>query len=70
MHGYEREMQAQRERARAASKFGVDLRAGAQVAERSEFCGYEAVECQGRVVALLRDGAQRRGAWQRASAAK
>src|ERR1700676_247099 len=54
--GYEREMQAQRERARAASKFGVDQR-GAQVAERSEFCGYEAVECQGRVVALLRDGA-------------
>jgi alanyl-tRNA synthetase len=57
MAGYEREMEAQRERARAASKFGVDPRGGAQVAERSEFCGYEAVECQGRVVALLRDGA-------------
>ena len=55
--GYEREMQAQRERARAASKFGVEQRGGAQVAERSEFCGYEALECQGRVVALLRDGA-------------
>jgi len=55
--GYELEMEGQRERARAASKFGVDLRGGAQVAERSEFCGYEAVECQGRVVALLRDGA-------------
>ena len=35
----------------------MDLRSGAQVAERSEFCGYEADECQGRVVALLRDGA-------------
>jgi alanyl-tRNA synthetase len=56
--GYEREMEAQRERARAASKFGVDQRGtGAQLAERSEFCGYEALECQGRVVALLRDGA-------------
>src|SRR5450631_1833823 len=57
MAGYEREMEAQRERARAASKFGVDQRGGAQIAERSEFCGYEAIECQGRVVALLRDGA-------------
>jgi alanyl-tRNA synthetase len=55
--GYEREMQAQRNRARAASKFGVDQRGPAQLAERSEFCGYEADECQGRVVALLRDGA-------------
>ena len=34
----------------------MDQRGDAQVAERSEFCGYEAVECQGRVVALLRDG--------------
>ena len=56
MAGYEREMEAQRERARAASRFGVDQRGGAQVAERSEFCGYEAIECQGRVVALLRNG--------------
>ena len=55
--GYEREMQAQRDRARAASKFGVEQRATAQLAERSEFCGYEADECQGRVAALLRDGA-------------
>src|SRR3984885_5925630 len=55
--GYEREMQAQRDRARAASEFGVDQRGPAQLAERSEFCGYEADECQGRVVALLRDGA-------------
>ena len=29
MAGYEREMDAQRERARAASRFGVDLRGGA-----------------------------------------
>ena len=50
-------MEAQRVRARAASKFGVGVRSGAQIAERSEFCGYEADECPGRVVALLRDGA-------------
>jgi alanyl-tRNA synthetase len=55
--GYEREMRAQRDRARAASKFGVEQRGTAQLAERSEFCGYEADECQGRVAALLRDGA-------------
>ncbi|HEY6451792.1 MAG TPA: alanine--tRNA ligase [Steroidobacteraceae bacterium] len=54
--GYEREMEAQRERARAASRFGVELRGGAQLTERSEFRGYEELESQGRVVALLRDG--------------
>jgi len=54
--GYEREMQGQRERARAASRFGVDLRADTQIAERSEFVGYEASEAQARVVALLREG--------------
>ncbi len=57
LDGYEREMEAQRERARAASKFGVDLRGGAPIAQRSEFCGHEATDCPGRVVALLRDGA-------------
>jgi alanyl-tRNA synthetase len=57
MEGYEREMEAQRERARAASRFGVDQRGGAQVAGRSEFRGYEELESQGRVLALLRDGA-------------
>jgi len=56
MDGYEREMEAQRERARAASRFGVDQRGGAQVAGRSEFRGYEELESQGRVLALLRDG--------------
>jgi alanyl-tRNA synthetase len=58
MDGYERDMQAQRERARAASKFGVDLRGGAEFAERSEFLGHDAVESQGKVLVLLRDGAR------------
>ncbi len=49
-------MQAQRERARAASRFDVDLRADTQVAERSEFLGYEASESHARIVALLHEG--------------
>jgi alanyl-tRNA synthetase len=54
--GYEREMAAQRDRARAASRFGVDLRGAAPVAERSEFRGYDELESEGVVLALLRDG--------------
>jgi len=56
--GYEREMQSQRDRARAASKFGVDLRAGAEIAEKTEFVGHDAVECQAHVVALVQEGAR------------
>jgi alanyl-tRNA synthetase len=56
MAGYERAMQEQRERARAASKFGMDLSAGAQIGERSEFSGHEEVDGEARVVALLRAG--------------
>jgi alanyl-tRNA synthetase len=56
MAGYETEMEAQRERARAASRFGVDLRGGAQIDARSEFCGYETLNAASRVVTLLRGG--------------
>jgi alanyl-tRNA synthetase len=55
LEGYEREMDAQRERARAASRFGVEQRDAAPVAGSSEFRGYEELESQGRIVALLRD---------------
>jgi alanyl-tRNA synthetase len=54
--GYELDMQAQRERARAASKFGVDLRAGEEITERTEFVGHDAVECRASVVALMSEG--------------
>ena len=54
--GFEAAMDAQRERARAASKFGVDLRGGTRFEERTNFGGYEATSGEGRVVALLRDG--------------
>jgi alanyl-tRNA synthetase len=56
MDGYEREMEAQRERARAASRFGVDLRADVQLEHRSEFLGYETGQASAHIVALLRDG--------------
>ena len=56
MDGYEREMELQRERARAASKFSVDLRAGESIAAQSEFVGYDTLETDGTVVALRRNG--------------
>ncbi|HPF27996.1 MAG TPA: alanine--tRNA ligase, partial [Steroidobacteraceae bacterium] len=55
--GFETAMEAQRDRARAASKFGVDLRAGVQLDAKTAFAGYDGTSGRGRVVALLRDGA-------------
>ncbi len=55
--GFETAMEAQRERARAASRFGVDLRGGLSLEARTKFCGYEALEGVGTVVALVKDGA-------------
>jgi alanyl-tRNA synthetase len=62
--GFESAMEEQRSRARAASKFGVDLRAGAEAeaavsellakVDRAHFSGYEHDEDTGRVVQLLR----------------
>jgi alanyl-tRNA synthetase len=57
MAGYEREMEAQRERARAASRFGVDLRAGVDLGATTDFSGYEHIEGVSRIVALLKNGA-------------
>ncbi|MBU6378134.1 MAG: alanine--tRNA ligase [Gammaproteobacteria bacterium] len=54
--GFEAAMAAQRERARAASRFGVDLRGGAQLDLVSRFCGYDGTRGESRVVALLRSG--------------
>ncbi|HKE44393.1 MAG TPA: alanine--tRNA ligase [Steroidobacteraceae bacterium] len=56
--GFETAMAAQRERARAASKFGVDLRGGVTVEGRTEFSGYEGIEDQGRVAELIKAGAK------------
>lgn len=54
--GFEAAMEAQRERARAASRFGVDLRAGTQLDLHTTFCGYAALEGEAKIVALLRGG--------------
>jgi alanyl-tRNA synthetase len=49
-------MEEQRRRSQEASKFGVDLRSGAVVDARTAFKGYESLESEGRVVALLKGG--------------
>jgi len=52
--GFEAAMDEQRSRARAASKFGVDLRAGMKVEGRTDFTGYDSEQGVGRVVQLFR----------------
>ncbi len=54
--GFETAMDAQRERARAASKFNVDLRGGATIEGQTEFCGYDKLEMPAQVKALMKDG--------------
>ena len=56
--GFEAAMEAQRERARAASRFGVDLRADASIDMKTAFSGYDGLQGESRVVALLRGGAR------------
>ncbi len=56
MAGFEREMEAQRERARAASRFGDSTTPLVECAEESQFTGYENLEAKSRVVALYMDG--------------
>jgi alanyl-tRNA synthetase len=53
---YEREMDAQRARARAASSFTADYSQNARIEARSEFTGYEQQAHGARVTALLRGG--------------
>jgi alanyl-tRNA synthetase len=54
--GFEAAMQGQRERGRAASRFGVDLRGQAALSAGTEFCGYDALTGEGTILAILRDG--------------
>ncbi|WP_200627542.1 alanine--tRNA ligase [Pseudomonas sp. LAM2023] len=54
--GFEREMDAQRERARSASAFGMDYNSLVKVDSATEFLGYDATEGQGKVIALYKDG--------------
>jgi alanyl-tRNA synthetase len=56
MAGFERGMAAQRERARAASRFEAGHGGAIEVQARSEFTGYERLQDQATVVALYREG--------------
>ena len=55
--GFQREMEAQRERARAAGKFSVDYNDAIQLEGETDFTGYDALAASGSsVVALFKDG--------------
>ncbi len=56
--GFEAAMEEQRRRSQEASKFGVDLGGGASFEARTLFDGYERLSGTGRVVGLLKQGAQ------------
>ncbi len=55
--GFEKEMDAQRNRARAASKFDMDMSAGdTNIEYSSDFVGYENLEAESEVIAILHNG--------------
>ncbi|KAF1055015.1 MAG: Alanine--tRNA ligase [Stenotrophomonas maltophilia] len=54
--GFEREMEAQRERARSASAFGMDYNSLVKVDGDTRFLGYQGVSGAGQIVALFKDG--------------
>ncbi|MBS0289744.1 MAG: alanine--tRNA ligase [Proteobacteria bacterium] len=56
--GFEREMESQRDRARAASQFGVDYNKNANIGIKTEFTGYESLEETAEVVALFKGDQQ------------
>lgn len=56
MDGFEQAMNAQRERARSASNFKVDLSSELNIDGETAFCGYQSLVDEGAVVALLQDG--------------
>jgi alanyl-tRNA synthetase len=55
--GFDAAMEAQRGRAKAASKFGADLRESIKLPGKTEFSGYDRFEASGKVTALIFDGA-------------
>ncbi len=54
--GFEKQMEAQRSRARAASKFGAGNDASIKTNVETGFSGYEGIESSGRIVALYKSG--------------
>ena len=57
MTGFEREMAAQRERARAASQFEIVTNGELDLDAETSFIGYESLECTARISALVKSGA-------------
>ncbi len=55
--GFEREMQAQRERARSASSFGLDYNTLVKIDSETEFLGYNTQHAEAKVLMILKDGA-------------
>lgn len=55
--GFEREMQAQRERARSASSFGIDYNTLVKIDGETEFLGYQTQQADAKVLMILKDGA-------------
>ncbi len=56
--GFEQAMESQRERGRAASRFGVDLRGPETLEHGSEFTGYDSLTGSGRIQTILKGGAE------------
>ena len=54
--GFDREMEAQRERARAAGKFSVDYNDAIRLDGQTDFTGYESLEGESEIVALFKQG--------------
>ncbi|WP_339780848.1 alanine--tRNA ligase [uncultured Marinobacter sp.] len=58
--GYEKAMESQRERARAASKFGMDYNAaGLGIEGKTEFTGYDHIDGHERIRAVIVNGEQK-----------
>jgi alanyl-tRNA synthetase len=55
--GFDSAMEAQRGRARAASKFGSELRDSVKLAGKTDFLGYDRLNDKGVVTSLIFDGA-------------
>jgi alanyl-tRNA synthetase len=55
--GFDSAMEAQRGRARAASKFGSDLRDSVKLSGKTDFLGYDRLTDKGVVTSLIFDGA-------------
>ncbi|QPF38879.1 alanine--tRNA ligase [Acinetobacter sp. TTH0-4] len=56
--GFEKEMAAQRQRARDAGKFAIDYNSIVNVEGETQFDGYDLTQGQGQIIALYKDGEQ------------